>query len=356
MSLNIRPDIAALEESQIVEVWRMGFDIPDVIGMWVGQGDLPTPRFICDAASNALAGGDTFYTHKRGIPELRQALIDYHRDLYGVEIADSRIAVTSSGMNAMMLIAQGLALVISGTAPIYFTEVSGAGSVANSGNITTPQGGNVYLVGPAVMNNGIITSPKGEVVLAAGDSVELVNPGTPNLRVEITAPDNEARNLGQSGVSKERDYAIAHEVLRAYGDLVKGAMKDTLRAAIAARGDDADLAVDVKGLDRFDIRDLSSELEDAARVDGCRPLGILTRINLPLIAPSLAATAVIAFFSGWNEYVFAVTFAFSPEIQPASVGLASFIGELCREWSIPYPRRICFHDRDYVRYSCRGNT
>jgi aspartate aminotransferase len=79
-----------------------------VIGMWVGQGDLPTPRFICDAAARALAAGDTFYTHKRGIPELRQALIDYHRDLYGVKIADSRIAVTSSGMNAMVLIVQTL--------------------------------------------------------------------------------------------------------------------------------------------------------------------------------------------------------------------------------------------------------
>src|SRR6185295_3146126 len=43
---------------------------------------------------------------------------------------------------------------------------------------------------------GIITSPKGEVILAAGKSVELVNPGTPNLRVEITAPDNQAKNLG----------------------------------------------------------------------------------------------------------------------------------------------------------------
>ena len=55
-----------------------------------------------------MAAGDTFYTHKRGIPELRAALIDYHRDLYGVEIADSRIAITSSGMNAMMLIVQTL--------------------------------------------------------------------------------------------------------------------------------------------------------------------------------------------------------------------------------------------------------
>ena len=57
MTLNIRPDIAQLEESQIVEVWRMGFDYPDTIGMWVGQGDLPTPRFICDATTTALADG-----------------------------------------------------------------------------------------------------------------------------------------------------------------------------------------------------------------------------------------------------------------------------------------------------------
>ena len=78
-----------------------------------------------------------------------------------------------------------------------FTAVQGAGSVVNLGNITTGPGGNVYLVGPAVTNNGIITSPQGEVILAAGNSVELVNPGTPNLRVEIAAADNEARNLGQ---------------------------------------------------------------------------------------------------------------------------------------------------------------
>ncbi len=72
----------------------------------------------------------------------------------------------------------------------------GPGSVVNQGNIATGAGGNVYLIGPAVTNSGIITSPKGEVVLAAGNSVELVNPGTPNLRVEVVAPDNRAVNLG----------------------------------------------------------------------------------------------------------------------------------------------------------------
>ncbi len=104
----IRPEIEALADSHIVEVWKLGFQIPDVIGLWVGEGDLPTPAFICEAAAEALRRGDTFYTHKRGIPELRQALIDYHRKIYDVSLADDRIAVTSAGMNAMMLAMESL--------------------------------------------------------------------------------------------------------------------------------------------------------------------------------------------------------------------------------------------------------
>ena len=74
-----------------------------------------------------------------------------------------------------------------------FTDGAGAGSVVNQGSIT---GGSVYLIGKAVINDGLISSSNGEVILAAGNSVELVNPGTPNLRVEVVAPDNEAKNLG----------------------------------------------------------------------------------------------------------------------------------------------------------------
>ena len=70
------------------------------------------------------------------------------------------------------------------------------GAVQNFGTITTPEGGSVYLVAPSVENHGVITSPKGEVLLAAGTSVKLVDTGTPNVYVEITAPDNQALNLG----------------------------------------------------------------------------------------------------------------------------------------------------------------
>lgn len=70
------------------------------------------------------------------------------------------------------------------------------------------------------------------------------------------------------------------------------------------------------------------EVEEAARVDGCSRLGIVLQIVLPLLAPTLASAAVIAFFHGWNEYLFAQTLVSSPDVRTAAVGLASFIGEL----------------------------
>jgi aspartate/methionine/tyrosine aminotransferase len=104
----IRPGIESLEDSPIIDVWRVGFTVPDVIGMWAGEPDVPTPPFICEAAGRALAEGHTFYSHNRGIPELRDALIAYHRRLYGIDIPDRRITHTQSGMNAVMLVAQAM--------------------------------------------------------------------------------------------------------------------------------------------------------------------------------------------------------------------------------------------------------
>ena len=72
-----------------------------------------------------------------------------------------------------------------------------AGKVENQGNITTPSGGSVYLVGANVSNSGIINSPQGDVILAAGQSVNIFDSSTPGVRVEITASDNVAVNLGE---------------------------------------------------------------------------------------------------------------------------------------------------------------
>lgn len=69
------------------------------------------------------------------------------------------------------------------------------------------------------------------------------------------------------------------------------------------------------------------EVEEAARIDGCHSLQTLVLIVLPLIWPALAAAAAISFFYGWDEFVFASTFVTDRALWPASVGLASFIGE-----------------------------
>src|SRR5262249_28190666 len=79
-----------------------------VIPLWYGEGDLPTPEFISAAATDALKKGHTFYTHKAGLPELRATIADYQTALYDRPIAADRVLVTSSGMSALMLVAQAL--------------------------------------------------------------------------------------------------------------------------------------------------------------------------------------------------------------------------------------------------------
>jgi len=69
------------------------------------------------------------------------------------------------------------------------------------------------------------------------------------------------------------------------------------------------------------------EIEESARVDGCPRWSQLSLIVMPLILPSLAAAAVINFFDGWNEFLFANTFIADQDKWPASVGLVSFIGQ-----------------------------
>jgi len=118
----LRAAMAALPESGIVEVINRGREVPGLIPLWVGEGDLPTPPVIAEAAARALAEGHTFYTWQRGIPPLRDALARYLGRVHGAEVAPERIFVTASGMQAIMLTLQavldpGTELVT--TAPIW---------------------------------------------------------------------------------------------------------------------------------------------------------------------------------------------------------------------------------------------
>ncbi|MCW5774708.1 MAG: pyridoxal phosphate-dependent aminotransferase [Rhodospirillaceae bacterium] len=97
----IRPEIKALPESGIVEVVNYARLKKDLVQLWVGEGDQPTPSFIADAAVAALHRGETFYTYQRGIPALRQALSDYLGRSYATTVDPERIFVTVGGMQAI---------------------------------------------------------------------------------------------------------------------------------------------------------------------------------------------------------------------------------------------------------------
>ena len=104
----IRAAIEALPASKIGEVSNVGFGDSSVVPLWFGEGDLPTPDFICEAASEALRRGETFYTFKSGIPPLRAALAAYLSRLHAKPVAPERVVVTSAGMSAIMLACQCL--------------------------------------------------------------------------------------------------------------------------------------------------------------------------------------------------------------------------------------------------------
>ncbi len=78
-----------------------------------------------------------------------------------------------------------------------FTAGATSGPIQNQGNITTPSGGIVYLIGPSLENSGIITTPNGQVLLAAGHSVQLVDSSNPDIAVVVSADGDSAVNLGQ---------------------------------------------------------------------------------------------------------------------------------------------------------------
>jgi len=104
----IRPAIQNLRSSQIRTISHSAMGRDDVIPLWFGEPDRPTPKFICDAAAEALAKGQTFYTENRGIPPLRTVLSDYMTNLYGVPVAEDRITVTVAAMNAIMMVMQAI--------------------------------------------------------------------------------------------------------------------------------------------------------------------------------------------------------------------------------------------------------
>jgi aspartate/methionine/tyrosine aminotransferase len=106
---SLSPRALSAPESGIVEVITYARGQEGLIPLWAGEGDLPSPDFVNQAASQALLGGETFYTWQRGIPELRQALSRYYARHFGRTLPPEHFYVVGSGMQAIKLSIEALA-------------------------------------------------------------------------------------------------------------------------------------------------------------------------------------------------------------------------------------------------------
>ncbi len=112
----MRTAIQNLQGSKIRLVVNAALGRPDVLRFWFGESDEVTPLAVRQAAADSLMQGETFYNQNLGIPELREAIAGYMTRVHGPvashgaasTIGVDRIAVTSSGVSALMLAAQAL--------------------------------------------------------------------------------------------------------------------------------------------------------------------------------------------------------------------------------------------------------
>lgn len=141
---SVRAEARRAPPSGIAAVYEYGEGKPDLIKLWVGEGDLPTPAFISKPTRKALRDGETFYTWQGGIPELREALARYHTRHFGRQFAASEFLVTGGGMQAIQLAMQ--ATIGAGDEMIHFTpawpnspaaaEIAGARAVGVALDLT----------------------------------------------------------------------------------------------------------------------------------------------------------------------------------------------------------------------------
>jgi aspartate/methionine/tyrosine aminotransferase len=107
----MRQVVLDLEESLIRQVANAGMGRSDVLKFWFGESDEVTPAFIREAAARSISEGETFYAHNLGLAELREAIAAYCDGLRcegAATVGADRIAVTSGGVNALMLAVQAV--------------------------------------------------------------------------------------------------------------------------------------------------------------------------------------------------------------------------------------------------------
>ncbi len=100
---SIRPEALESEVSGIVEVAVYAKGRENLIPLWVGQGNQPTPDFITKPTMDSLAKGETFYGSDAGLIDTREALAAYYQKHFGADWTPQSFYVTGSGMHAIDL-------------------------------------------------------------------------------------------------------------------------------------------------------------------------------------------------------------------------------------------------------------
>jgi aspartate/methionine/tyrosine aminotransferase len=107
----LRETIQSLQGSQIREVVNAALGRGEVLKFWFGESDQVTHPSVIDAACQSLQAGETFYTANLGLPQLREGVASYMNGLHGrlqSPIGADRVAITSGGVNGLMLATQAL--------------------------------------------------------------------------------------------------------------------------------------------------------------------------------------------------------------------------------------------------------
>ena len=84
------------------------------------------------------------------------------------------------------------------------------------------------------------------------------------------------------------------------------------------------------------MRALPRDLEEAAYIDGASPLQVFYRVLLPLVAPGLVTTGLLAFIAAWNEFLYALSFTQTPDKYTVPVAIASFGGRSGSAFEVPW--------------------
>ncbi len=98
----VAPSAARVPYSRIRELAEMAMSMDNVLKLYFGESNVPTPEYIKRAAQKAMADGFTFYTENAGLPSLRKALARYYEERHGVALDPAgEIVVTASGVQAL---------------------------------------------------------------------------------------------------------------------------------------------------------------------------------------------------------------------------------------------------------------